>query len=388
MTGRIIPFAKPHFADEDLSEIISGLREVLQSGWLTSGPNVQKLEEEFARFVGTSCAVSLNSCTAALHAILMALGVKNGDEVIVPTNTFVATANAALYVGAKPVFADSDPVTFNISAEEVQKRITERTKAIIVVHLGGNPCDMKEIGELAEDHGIALVEDCAHAHGATYKGVRCGNLSDAGAFSFYPTKVMTTAEGGMVTTNQKEIAGKIKTIRNCGRAGYGPLEIAELGYNYRLSEIHAVIGLSQFKHLEEFIKQRNLIAGAYDEGLSKIGWMRPQEVRKGNFCSYYAYIVKLTGEAPVSRDELVKVLKDDGVMTSILYHPVHRQPLYLNYFGGRPPELPVAEDLGRTSLALPMYYGMTRDDVMYVVESLTRAADEAQEVKVAGVTYA
>jgi perosamine synthetase len=388
MTGKKIPFAKPYFSDEDLDEIVCGLKEVLRSGWLTSGPNVQKFEEKFAGFVGTSYAVSLNSCTAALHAILMALGMKTGDEVIVPTNTFVATANAALYVGARPVFADSDPMTFNISVEDVQKKITERTKTIIVVHLGGNPCDMKEIGELAEDHGIALIEDCAHAHGATYKGVSCGNMGVAGAFSFYPTKVMTTAEGGMVTTNLKDLADRIKAIRNCGRTGYGPLEIAELGYNYRLSEVHAVIGLSQFKQLPEFLRQRNLIAKAYCEELSRISWIRSQQIREGNSCSYYAYIVRLTNEAPASRDALVKRLKDDGVMTSVLYHPVHLQPLYLNYFGGQPPKLPVAESFGRTSFALPMYCGMGRDDVRYVVESLTSAADETQEVKVAGVTYA
>jgi perosamine synthetase len=384
---RRIPFAKPCFVDEDVDEIMNGIQEVLRSGWLTSGPNVQKLEEKFAEFVGSSYAVGVNSCTAALHAILLALGVRSGDEVIVPTNTFVATANVALYVGAKPIFADSDPETFNISYEDVQRKISDKTRAIIVVHLGGNPCDMKEIGELAEDHGIALIEDCAHAHGAKYRGTSCGNLGVCGAFSFYPTKLMTTAEGGMITTNQKELAEKIKVIRNCGRGGYGPLEIVELGYNYRLSEIHAIIGLSQFRHLDEFIRHRNLIAKIYNKALSEKGWIRPQLVREGNLCSYYAYIVKLTEKALISRDELVSKLKDRGVMTSILYHPAHLQPLYSRYFDGKPPVLPVAEDLGKTSLALPMYSGMSLDDALYVVDVVKSLVGESEEMEVTHLTY-
>lgn len=367
---RKIPFAKPHFTDDDMNEITSGVREVLQSGWLTSGLNVQKLEEEFAQFIGSHYAVSLNSCTAALHAILLALGVASGNEVIVPTNTFVSTPNAVLYVGARPVFADSDPITFNISYKDIQNKMSEKTKAIIVVHLGGNPCDMKEISELAEDYNIALIEDSAHAHGAKYGNANCGNLGVAGAFSFYPTKLMTSAEGGIVTTNNRTLADKIKVIRNCGRVGYGPLEIAELGYNYRLSEIHAVIGLSQFKHLDEFIKQRNLIAKFYGKTLSSMDWIKPQLVREGNTSSYYAYIARLTSDAPITRDELLEKLKNYGVMTSILYHPAHLQPFYKNWFKNRPPSLTVAENLGRTSFALPLYNGMRMDEVKYVVDVL------------------
>jgi perosamine synthetase len=370
MVTRKIIFAKPYFTEADLIEISNGVQSVLQSGWLTSGPNVQKMEERFAQFIGSSSAVAVNSCTAALHAILLGLDVKEGDEVIVPSNTFVATANSALYVGARPVFADSDPDTFNISYKEIQNKITDKTKAIIVVHLGGNPCDMREIREIAEDRKVALIEDCAHAHGAKYGENYCGNLGVAGAFSFYPTKVMTMGEGGIVTTNDMTLAQRIKVIRNCGRAGYGPLEISEIGYNYRLSDIHAVIGLSQLNHLAYFIKQRNLITKAYDEVLFKIGWMKPQHVRCGNLSSYYAYIVKLTSAAPLSRDEVLEKLKKYEIMTSVLYHPVHLQPLYINWFRNKPPSLPVAEELGRTSFALPLHNGMSKDDVGYVVDTL------------------
>jgi len=291
MPKDMIPFAKPFFGDDDIEEIKDRIGEVLRSGWLTAGPVTQQFEEEFARFIGAKYAIALNSCTAALHATLLALGLRKGDEVIVPSNTFVATANAALYVGAKPVFADSEPQTFNISASDVREKITERTKAVIVVHLAGNPCDMKEISEIAEDHNVMVIEDCAHAHGAKYEEMSCGLLSEAGCFSFYPTKVMTAAEGGMVTTDDDKLAAKIKMIRNHGRANYGPTEILEIGYNYRLTDIHAVIGLTQLKHLNEYIKHRNSVARFYSEKLAKIGWLKPQEVRERNLSSYYAYIV-------------------------------------------------------------------------------------------------
>lgn len=373
---RKVPFAKPCFTDEDLGEITSNIEKVLLSGWLTSGPNVQKLEEQFSKFIGTSYAVALNSCTAALHAILLALDIKSGDEVIVPADTFVATANAALYAGARPVFADSDPETFNISPEDIQNKASKRTKAIIAVHLGGNPCDMKELDELTEDYKITLIEDCAHAHGAKYEGSNCGTFGVAGAFSFYPTKIMTTAEGGMVTTYKKDLAEKTMIIRNHGRAGYGPHEIVEMGYNYRLSDVHAIIGLAQMKHIDMFVRQRNTVAEIYRKGLSKIGWIEPQHVRDGNTSSYYAYIVKLTDNAPITRDELVKRLNDYGVMTSIVYYPIHLQPLYVNLFGYQAHMLPVAEELGRRSFALPLYNGMSVDEANYVVEVIKNMGEE------------
>jgi len=330
----------------------------------------------FANIVGCDYAVALNSCTAALHAILLTLGIGPGDEVVVPSNTFVATANAALYVGAKPVFADSDPATFNIRPSEIESKISEKTKAIIVVHVGGNPCDMKDIKEIAKDYKLPLIEDSAHAHGARYGGEHCGTMGLAGAFSFYPTKVVTTAEGGIVTTDDETLADKIRIIRNHGRAAFGPSEIVELGFNFRLSEIHSAIGLSQLKHMRSFVEARNHIAALYKASLSRIEWIRPQLVRNGNLSSYYAYIVMLTSEAPVSRDQFVKILKDRGVETSVLYHPVHLQPLYTKLWGRNlGVTLPVAEEIGRQSFALPIYNGMERSDVEYVAEAVKICAE-------------
>lgn len=375
MTEKSIPFAKPYFTDDDIAEINVKIGDILRSGWLTAGPIVKEFEAEFAKHVGAKHAVALNSCTAALHATFLALGIGDGDEVIVPSNTFVATANAALYVGAKPVFADSDPETFNISATDVQDKITRKTKAITVVHLGGNPCDMKELLDIADANNLLVIEDCAHAHGAKYRQKSCGLLGTAGCFSFYPTKVMTSGEGGMVTTDDEQLAAKIKVIRNIGRADYGPTAIQELGYNFRITDIQAAIGLAQLKHLNDYIIHRNSAAKFYNAELSEIDWLKLQDIRKGNLSSYYAYIVELTSDAPISRDDLASTMKQQGVGTSVLYHPVHLQPLYVKRFGFKNGLLPVAERLGSKSIALPLDNSISFDSQKRVVETLKQVTE-------------
>ncbi len=363
-----VPFSKPFFDAEDLDEILANMRTVLTSGWLTSGKNVEALEKSFAETVGTKQAVALNSCTAALHAILLSLEIKPGDEVIVPSNTFVATANAALYTGAKPVFADSDPNTFNLSPEDVKLKISDKTRAIIAVHLAGNPCDMKQLSEIAQEHHLLLVEDCAHANGSKTQGKNCGTFGEAGAFSLYATKIITAGEGGMVTTDDEKIAQRIRRIRSHGRGGIGPVETTGLGYNYRLSDIHAVIGLSQIKHLPEFIAQRRQIARYYDSFVSHTKWAKPQLVRAGDVCPYYVYLLKLTEDALLERDELARKLSEKGIGTSVLYYPVHTQPFYKSILD-RDPECPVAEELGKRTIALPMYNGMSKDNLEFIKQT-------------------
>src|SRR2546425_5549905 len=376
-----VPCAKPHFSEDDLDEILADMRVILTKGWLTSGKNVETFEQNFADLVGTSYGVAVNSCTAALHSILVSLGIGPGDEVIVPSNTFVATANAVAYSGAVPVFADSDPETFNISIREVEKKITPRTRALIAVHLAGNPCDMEELAKITKDNGIKLVEDCAHAHGASYKGEHCGKFGVASAFSFYATKIITTGEGGMVLTDDKELAENVKKLRNQGRGGYGPLENTLLGYNYRMPEILSIIGLNQLKHLDEFLRQRKLIADSYRSLLSKIPWINAQTVRTGNSCSYYAFIARLAPNSPIDRDELARRLNEKGVGTSILYHPTHPHPLYLAQ--SSPADCPVAVELGKQTIALPMFNGMTRDELDYVRSQLEAVVSSLQEQVVA-----
>jgi len=376
-----VPFAKPYFSEEDLDEILGDMRVILRKGWLTSGKNVETLEQNFADYVGTSYGVALNSCTAALHSILVSLGIGPGDEVIVPSNTFVATANSVVYSGARPIFADSDPETFNISAKEVERKITPRTRALIAVHLAGNPCDMRELSRTTQDHGINLVEDCAHAHGATYQGEHCGKFGIASAFSFYATKIITTGEGGMVLTSDREIAENIKRLRNQGRGGYGPLENTVLGYNYRMPELLSIIGISQLKHLDEFLRQRKLVAESYKSLLSKVPWMSVQTVRAENSCSYYAFLARLAPDSPIQRDELAHRLNEKGVGTSILYQPIHTQPLYLAQ--SSPADCPIAVELGKQTIALPMFNGMTRDELEYVRTQLEEVFSSLQEQVVA-----
>jgi perosamine synthetase len=263
-----IPFHVPWVTAEERRAVSSALR----SRWLTGGPKVRDFEKAFAQYVGAKHAVALNSCTAGLHLAMRALKVGVGDEVIVPDLTFAATANAPIFCGAKPVFADIDERTFNISSADFQSRISSRTKAVIPVHYGGQPCDMKEILEIAEDKKISVVEDCAHSLGAEYDGTKTGNLGVMGCFSFYPTKIITTMEGGMVTTNDEEIAKKLRLLREHGMSRTAidrestatwRYDIVDLGYNYRLTEPQAAMGLVQMKKIEEGIKRRVAISEYY-----------------------------------------------------------------------------------------------------------------------------
>lgn len=369
-----IPFAKPFFSQEDIEEITYYLKEILNSGWLTSHKFVQKFEEKIAEYVGAKHAIATNSCTAALHSIMLALGIGKRDEVIVPANSFVATANIVLYTGAKPVFADVDPKTFNISLESVRNRINDKTKGIVVVHVGGNPAEMDALLDIAKENNLFVVEDAAHALGSLYEVKHCGTLGGAGAFSFYPTKVMTTGEGGMVVTNNNELAEKIKMIRNHGRRGKGAKPVIEKGYNYRMPEISAAIGLVQMRKLEEFISHRNKVAELYNKLFEEFSWIVPQEVKKKNRSTYYAYIMMIKNSAPLSRDKLAEELSQRGVGTSIIYHPIHLQPFYKKKFGYKKGELPVSEAIGERSLSLPMYSNMPLESVERVVNLIKKVA--------------
>ena len=366
-----IRLAKPIFSESDILEINRNIRSVLASGWLTTGEFAERLESRFRKEVETRYAVSMNSGTAALHTMIAWLRLKPGEEVVVPANTFASTANAVLYEGGKVVLADCDLDSFNVTADSLVEKITGKTRAIVVTHVGGNPCDMREIVDICEERKIHLFEDAAHALGSTYRGQKCGSFGSGAAFSLYPTKVVTSGEGGMLTTNSKDLAGFAQLFRNVGRhsIGAGPIEI--LGHNYRMSDIHAVVGLNQMKHLSEFIAKRNELAHSYARGLKRIGWIKPQVITAQGRSSYYAYIVRLVKESPVSRDALVEGLKNRGVETTVMFRPLHSQP----YFRGRGTfSCPNAEALGRESLVLPLHVGMTNRDVEYVINAIEELA--------------
>jgi len=365
-----IPFARPFFHDEDILYIKNNIEVILKSGWLTNAKFVREFESQVAKYTGAKHAIAVSSCTAALHAIMLALRLGSSDEVIVPANTFVATANAVLFVGAKPVIADVDLETYNISPESIQEKITSKTRGIVVVHVGGNPADMKEILEIAEDYNLFVVEDAAHALGSLYQGKCCGTLGLVGAYSFYPTKVITTGEGGMVVTDDDELAYRIRVIRNSGRETLGAAEVIELGHNFRMTELSALLGLVQLRRLDEFIERRNKLAKIYNKELKKFDWIQTQFIRQGNRSTYYAYIITLSDDAPITRDELIKQLRNHNIGTSVIYKPVHLQPFYRKLFDFSPGMLPNAEYIGANNIALPMYNGMRESDVFQVINTI------------------
>jgi perosamine synthetase len=366
--GELLRVGRPSFSDRDIRQISSCIGKVLRSGWLTNGRVALEFEEAFRRKLGVRFAVSTNSCTAAIHTLMCVLGVGPGDEVVVPANTFASTANAALYVGAKPVLADCDPDTFNVTAESIGSVITDRTRAVIPVHIGGNPCEMRDIVKLCRDRRIAVVEDCAHALGSVYRGKKCGTFGVASAFSFYPTKLITTSEGGMIATDLARVAGDARVFRNVGRASLGTAPITRLGFNYRMSEVHACIGLNQLSRLAQFIKRRRALAVHYHELLARVPWVEPQSVADHSSSTYYAYICKLSSKAPLSRDKLQRKLRRKGIETTVMFKPVHRQPYLAKLLGAS--RCPNAVMVGNRTIVLPLHAGMGSSDVRFVVDQI------------------
>jgi len=365
-----IPAAKIYFPEEDRKELLRQIDEILASGQLTLGKYTKEFEERFAAYVGTKYAVAVNSGTSALEISLRALDVK-GHSVIVPTNTFFATPASVIHAGGEVIFAD---VTENlcIDPESVKENIRKDTKGIIVVHIGGIVApQIKEIKEICEDHGLFLIEDAAHAHGSTLDGKKAGSFGDAAAFSFYPTKVMTSGEGGMITTDDEKIYRRALVFRDQGKAGfYGNVHV-EMGYNWRMSEIHAAIGLSQFARLEEFIEDRRRIAKVYDEELKKIDKVTPIKIPPNVKSNYYKYVALL--DDGIDRADIKKELKEKyGVNLSgeVYELPCHLQPIFKDLYGFKGGEFPVAEDICKRQICLPVFATMTEEQAKYVIDSL------------------
>ena len=365
-----IPAAKIYFPEEDRKELLRQIDGILASGQLTLGKYTKEFEERFAAYVGTKYAVAVNSGTSALEISLRALNVK-GHSVIVPTNTFFATPASVIHAGGEVIFAD---VTENlcIDPESVKKNIRKDTKGIIVVHIGGIVApQIKEIKEICEDHGLFLIEDAAHAHGSTLDGKKAGSFGDAAAFSFYPTKVMTSGEGGMITTDDEKIYRRALVFRDQGKAGfYGNVHV-EMGYNWRMSEIHAAIGLSQFARLEEFIEDRRRIAKVYDEELKKIDKVTPIKIPPNVKSNYYKYVALL--DDGIDRADIKKELKEKysvNLSGEVYELPCHLQPIFKDLYGFKGGEFPVAEDICKRQICLPVFATMTEEQAKYVIDSL------------------
>ena len=359
MEGRMIPIAKPIMGKDE----ISAVEAVLRSGIIAQGRKVEEFEGAFAGFVGTKHAIAVNSGTAALHVALLAQGIGGGDEVITSPFTFIATANAILFAGARPVFADIEEQTFNIAPDKIEGKITSRTKAIMPVHLYGQPCDMKRVMRIAKEYGLIVIEDACQAHGAEYEGKNVGSFG-TGCFSFYATKNMITGEGGMITTDNSDIDEKARMIRSHGQRQRYFHEI--LGYNYRMTEIAAAIGLCQLGKLERFNNKRIENARFLTQGLSGTRGLVPPSVKSNTRHVFHQYTVRITQDFGIPRDEVRQKLMDKGVGTEIYYPlPIHKQPLYQN--SGYDDHLPNSEKAAREVLSLPVHPSLTKEDLGKIV---------------------
>lgn len=333
------------------------LNDCIDTNWLTwQGKYVREFEKKFASYLGVEYSSTTCNGTVALHLALLALGVGADDEVIVTTLTYVASANAIVYCGATPVFCDVDPLTWQIDPIEIQRKITERTKAILVVHVYGHPCEMDEIKEIAEENGIALVEDCAESFGSKYKGQYTGTIGDVGVFSFFGNKTITTGEGGMVITNNKTIIERVNLYKGQGLARHREYWHEVIGFNYRMTNLAAAIGLAQLERADEIIEKKILIAAWYFEGLK--GLPLTYHKATGDVKHTYWMFTILVHDISI-RAKLRAFLKDNGVETRPVFHPVHTMPMYNDNFT----QLKVAEDIGWRGINLPSYPDLTREDV-------------------------
>jgi perosamine synthetase len=358
----MIPIAKPIIGEDEISAVTA----VLRSGIIAQGKKVEEFEEAFAEFIGTKYAVAVNSGTAALHIAFLSHGIGEGDEVITSPFTFIATANSILFTGAKPVFADIEEDSFNIASDSIDEKITPRTKAIMPVHLYGQPCDMKRIMRIAQEHGLIVIEDACQAHGAGYERKKVGSFG-TGCFSFYPTKNMTTGEGGMITTNDKDIAQKARMIRSHGQRQRYFHEI--LGYNFRMTDIAAAIGLCQLGKLEEFNSKRIENAKFLTKELSGIKGLVPPGIKSNTRHVFHQYTLRITQDFGIPRDELRQKLMNKGVATEVYYPlPIHKQPLYQNL--GYNDHLPNSEKAAREVLSLPVHPSLTKEDLENIVRAI------------------
>jgi perosamine synthetase len=361
---RKIPIAKPVLGKKELEAV----KEVFESGMLVQGKRVKLFEEKFAEYICVEHAIAVTNGTIALDVALKALNLGPGDEVITSAFSFIASGNCVLFQNAKPVFADIDPKTFNIDPSDVAEKITAKTKALIPVHLFGQPAKMDALKEIAEDHEIALVEDAAQAHGAEYKGQKAGSIGDIGCFSFYATKNMTVGEGGMITTNDPKLARKARLLRNHGETQ--KYHHDTLGYNYRMTEFCAAIGSVQLKKLDEFNEKRRENAQLLTQGIRKFHGLTVPYVEKDVKHIFHQYVVRVEDAYRLDRDELADLLTEKGVGVAVHYPiPLYRQQLYLKLgYGGI--KCPNTEEACRRVLSLPVHPRVDRKDIDYVLDVL------------------
>lgn len=379
-----VPFHRAPVGEEEARAVCA----VIRCGWMTMGPKTFEFEKQFAKYVGASHAIAVCTGTAALHLALEAAGVRSGDEVLVPTTTFTATAEAVTYLGARPVLVDIDPVTMNLDPEDAARRTTARTRAVIPVHLGGQPCNMKEIQELALAKSLRVIEDAAHALPSKYRGEHIGQISEFTCFSFYATKTLTTGEGGMVTTENPAAAERIRLMRLHGIErdawkryrgdGSWQYEVLEAGFKYNLTDFQSAIGLVQLAKCDAMWEARRAIAQRYTEAFSRFDELLLPEISPDRTTSWHLYILRLRpGCLRRDRDAFIRALKGRGVNCSVHFIPLHLQPYYRRVYGYTPGDFPNAEQQYRACLSLPIFPDMTEQEIEHVVRAVQETTEEA-----------
>jgi perosamine synthetase len=381
--SEFIPFHVPQIGEDEIRSVV----EILSSGWLTTGTKAKQFEEDFARYVGSRYAVAVNSCTAALHLALDAIGIQEGDEVIVPTMTFTATAEVVLYFKAMPVLVDCLPETFDIDPDSIERAITSKTKAIIPVHFGGQPCDMEPILEIARRHHLYVIEDAAHALPAKYFGKKVGTIGDITCFSFYATKTITTGEGGMATTDNPEWASRMKMMSLHGishdawkrytKEGSWYYEVLRPGFKYNLTDISAAIGVEQLKKCTAFGAARQRIAMSYDEAFADLAEVQTPLCKPDIEHAWHLYVVQLELEhLKIDRNQFIEALRENGIGTSVHFIPLHLHPYYRDHFGHRPDDFPNATKAYCRIISLPIYPKMTPANVNQVIDAVKNIAQQ------------
>ena len=377
MQTSFLPFHIPDIGEDEIQAVV----ETLRSGWLTTGPKVRQFEEDFARYIGCRHAVAVNSATSALHLALEAVGIKAGDEVLVPTLTFAATAAVVLHLQAKPRLVDCRPETLNLDPDQIERAITAKTRAIIPVHMTGLPCEMGRILEIAKAHNLRVIEDAAHALPARFQKQRVGTIGDITCFSFYATKTITTGEGGMATTENPEWAERMRIMGLHGISkdawkrytaeGSWYYEILSPGYKYNLTDLAAAIGIQQLKKCDQFWQARQRIAALYTEGFQDMPEITTPALAREGQHAWHLYILQLNLERlRISRNEFVELLKQYQIGTSVHFIPLHLHPYYRETFGYRPQDLPQASAAFERIVSLPLYPKMTEAQVQQVISAV------------------
>ena len=380
--NNFLPFFRPLIGQEEIEEVV----DTLKSDWLTTGPKTHLFEEKFAKYIGSKYAVAVNSCTAALHISLAALGIGKGDEVITSPYTFISAINVILQQGAIPVFVDIKPDTFNIDPDLIGEKISDKTKAIMPVHFGGQPCEMDRIMKIAKDNNLLVIEDAAHAVSAEYEGRKVGNIGDTTSFSFYPTKNMTTGEGGMITTNDEELMNKYKiwslhgiskdAWKRYSAEGSWYYEIVCPGYKYNMTDIQASLGLHQLEKLNNFQKKREKIAKDYNEAFKDMEEITIPFVKDNIKHAWHLYVIKIVSEKlKINRNQFIEALKEENIGTSVHFIPAHLQPYYRDTFGFKKGDFPNAEYAFERVISLPLFPKMSDKDVKDVINSVKKIVE-------------